>query len=64
LPDFKVRYLVLRRETDYGEYYKQTIVETINATDVERARAKAEDLATMRSKKTDKWYVRAVEQVN
>jgi len=55
--EYKVRYLVLTEVT------KQTVVEKINAETVEKARAKAEDLATMRSKKTEKWSVRCVEQI-
>lgn len=63
MPDFKVRYLILNGER--GEpLEKTTIVEKIITDSVEKARAKAEDLATMRSKKTEKWILKAVEQVS
>jgi hypothetical protein len=65
MPDYKVRYLVLKRKTEYEQpSEKQTIVEKINAETVEKARKRAEDLAEMRSSRTEKWIVKAIEEVN
>ena len=70
--DYRVRYLVLTSAyemssthgEDYGRQTKQTIVERISAETVEKARQKAEELATIRSKKAEKWLVKAIEEVN
>jgi len=72
LGEYKVRYLVLssayeihdNEGTDYGRMTKQTVVEKISADSVEKAKLKAQDLATMRSKKTEKWILKAIEQVS
>jgi len=63
MPEFKVRYLVLLRNDMIKVSDKQTVVEKLTATTIEQARAKAKDLAEIRSKKTEKWILKAVEQV-
>lgn len=70
MADYKIRYLVLKTGHETYEEYKehpsekQTIVEKINAETVEKARKRAEDLAEMRSSKTEKWILKAIEQVS
>ena len=67
MADYKVRYLVLSKTfgtSDGQPLEKQTVVEKIIADSVEKAKLKAQDLADMRSKKTEKWILKAIEQVS